>query len=112
MFAPSLGRDVEITKLVLVPTREKSSGYGVGAFFAFTPNKGWWRPMNYDCWRVVPDLHTPARVRYSILKGDFEYGGVNIFGFLDEHHKAYMGYGGEVTIVPSKSDATTNLKNK
>lgn len=91
---------VEINRLILIPTSRKSSGYKIGAFFAHTPNKGWWRPMDYDCWQINTDIENPAKLRYQIIKGDFEYGGINIFGFADEHHKAFIKYGGEITILP------------
>jgi len=90
--------EVEISKLVIVPTNKKNSGYFLGDFFAFTPNKGWWRRMTYDCWSIVTDIQNPVTPRYTILKGDFENGGVQIFGFVDEHCKAYISYGGQITI--------------
>ena len=98
MFFPSTSKEIEISKLVIVPTNSKSSGYRVGSFFAYTPTKGWWRPMNYDCWQVVTDFESPAKPRHQILKGDFENGGVQIFSFMDEHHKAYMTSGGQIII--------------
>lgn len=92
--------EVEITKLVISPSNKKSNGYFVGNFFAYTPDKGWWRPMTYDCWQIVTDIDssTTAKPRYTILKGDFENGGVQIFDFVDEHHKAYISSGGRVII--------------
>lgn len=92
--------EIEITQLVLSPSNKKSNGYFVGDFFAYTPDKGWWRPMSYDCWQIVTDIDSPvtAKPRFTILKGDFENGGVQIFGFVDEHHKAYISYGGQITI--------------
>lgn len=90
--------DIEISKLVIVPSKRKSSGYFIGDFFAFSPEKGWWRPMTYDCWQINTDFEAPATPRFQILKGDFENGGVQIFGFMDEYHKAYMSYGGQIII--------------
>jgi hypothetical protein len=88
----------EIHKLVISPSNRKNDGYFLGDFFAFTEGKGWWRPTTYDCWSIVTDLENPANLRYTLLKGDFENGGVQIFYFLDEHHKAYISYGGQITI--------------
>ena len=96
-------QDIEINRLVLIPSNRKSDGYFLGDFFAFSPEKGWFRPMTYDCWRITSDIDSPATPRYMLLKGDFENGGVQIFGFLDEHHKAYMNYGGEITIKKIKA---------
>ena len=90
--------EVEITRLVIIPSNRKSDGYLTGDFFALSPEEGWWRPTRYDCWRITSDLDSPATPRDSLLKGDFENGGVQIFGFVDEHHKAYMSYGGEIVI--------------
>lgn len=88
----------EINRLVIVPTNRKSSGYFLGDFFVYTEGKGWWRPMTYDCWKIVTDIENPASFRFQILQGDFENGGVQIFGFGSEHHKAYISYGGEIII--------------
>lgn len=96
-------QDIEINRLVLIPSNRKSDGYFLGDFFAFSPEKGWFRPMTYDCWRITSDIDSPAIPRYMLLKGDFENGGVQIFGFLDERHKAYMNYGGEITIKKIKA---------
>ena|SRR3990167_96466 len=90
--------EIEIDRLVLIPLNKKMDGYNLGSFFAHTPSKGWWRPMTYDCWRITTDIGNPITPRYSILKGDFENGGVQIFGFADEYSKAYMSYGGEIII--------------
>ena len=90
--------EVEISKLVIIPTNNKSGGYCLGQFFAYTENKGWWKPMSYDCWQINTEIDNPAVIRYNILKGDFENGGLNIFSFIDEHHKAYISYGGQITI--------------
>jgi hypothetical protein len=92
----------EISKLVLIPTNEKNDGYCLGHFFAYTKNKGWWKPTVYDCWQIVTDIENPATLRYQILKGDFENGGVQIFGFLDEFHQAYISYGGQIIIKKKK----------
>lgn len=89
--------EIEISKLVIVPTNKKFEGYRVADFFAYTPKKGWWRPMSYDCFRIVGDYGN-IDVRHNIIKGDFENGGVQVFGIVDEHHKAYMKYGGEVLV--------------
>lgn len=95
--------EVEINRLVIVPSNKKSDDYFLGDFFAYTEGKGWWRPMTYDCWQIVTDIDSPttATPRFTILKGDFENGGVQIFGFVDEHHKAYISYGGQITIRKS-----------
>lgn len=91
--------EVEINRLVVIPTSEKLGGdYKLGHFFAYTNGKGWWKPTVYDCWRVVTDIENPARLRYSILQGDFENGGLQIFKFVDEFHKAFISYGGEIII--------------
>lgn len=91
--------EVEINRLVIIPTSEKLGGsYKIGHFFAYTNGKGWWKPTVYDCFRVVTDIKNPAQLRYTILQGDFENGGVQIFKFVDEFHKAYISYGGEITI--------------
>lgn len=94
----SMFDEIEIDRLVIVPTNRKMSGYFVGDFFAHTPEKGWWRPMTYDCWRVTTDIENPITPKYTLLKGDFENGGVQIFGFVDEFCKAFMSYGGEIKI--------------
>lgn len=94
--------EIEIDRLVIVPSNRKSDGYFTGDFFAHSPVKGWWRPMGYDCWRITTEIDNPASLRYMVLKGDFENGGVQIFGFLDEYHKAYMNYGGEVVVKKIK----------
>lgn len=90
--------EIEIDKLVLVPMNTKNGGYFEGSFFAHTPNKGWWRPMTYDCWQISTEIDNPITPRYKILKGDFENGGVNIFGFADEHCRAFISYGGSIVI--------------
>lgn len=95
--------DEKISKLVLVPRNQKNGGYFIGSFFAYTSGKGWWRPTNYDCWQIVTDIENPANIRYQILKGDFENGGVQIFGFADEHHEAFISYGGQITIKKIKN---------
>ena len=90
--------EVKIDRLVISPANSKSDGYFTGNFFAHTPNKGWWRPMRYDCWKIVTDMENPITPRYQILRGDFENGGVHIFGFVDECCEAFIGYGGQITI--------------
>ena len=90
--------EVEVSKLVLMPLQEKNGDYFLGAFFAYTPNKGWWRPMKYDCWQIDTDIDNPITPRFQILKGDFENGGVQIFGFADEHCRAFISYGGRITL--------------
>mgnify|MGYP006921424929 CR=1 FL=1 len=90
--------EVKISKLVIIPTNNKNDGYCIGQFFAYTEKKGWWKPMSYDCWQINTDIENPATIRYGILKGDFENGGFNIFSFIDEHHNAYISYGGQITI--------------
>ena len=96
----SFFNEVEISKLLIIPTNKKSSGYNTGDFFAYTKDKGWWTPQSYDCWQINTDINTPATPKYMILKGDFENGGFNIFSFMDEHHKAFISYGGQITIKP------------
>lgn len=88
----------EIKRLILIPSNKKMNGYNTGVFLAYSEGKGWWRPMTYDCWGIVTDIESPAKPRYKILRGDFEYGGVNIFSFMDEYHKAFISYGGQVII--------------
>ena len=90
--------EIEITRLVLIRTNRKFNGYSAGSFFAYTENKGWWRPMTYDCWSIVTEIDNPAKIRYTILRGDFENDGINIFTFVDEFHKAYISDGGTITI--------------
>lgn len=90
--------EVEISRLVLIPTNKKSDGYKLGHFFAYTDNKGWWKPDIYDCWQITTEIRNPASLRYMILKGDFENDGVNIFTFIDEHHRAFISYGGNIII--------------
>lgn len=96
-----IGSRVEIRKAVLIPTRRKMDGYGVGAFFVET-EQGWCRLMDYDCWRVVTDITNPVPVNYGLVRGDFEYGGICIFGFAGEsngkHTKVFAEYGGEIVI--------------
>ena len=89
--------DVEITKLLIIPTNKKWDGYKTGHFFALTKD-GWFKPCIYDCWQIVTEIDNPAQVRYMILKGDFENDGINIFTFIDEHHKAYLSFRGQITI--------------
>lgn len=89
---------VEINRLVIIPTQKKSGDYCIGHFFAYTSGKGWWKSEPYDCFRIVTDYDYPAKPKYGIIKGDFENHGVQIFSFFDENHKAYLSYGGEVTI--------------
>lgn len=92
--------EVEIKRLVMIPTNDTNDGYCLGQFFAYTENKGWWKPMRYDCWQINTEIDTKrtATPRFQILKGDFENGGVQIFGFMDEYHTAYIRYGGEIII--------------
>lgn len=92
--------DIEITRLVLVPTTRKSSGYCVGAFFAKTKS-GWCRLGDYDCWRIITDINNPVAIRYSLLRGDFENGGVCFFGFADENRdvKIVARCGGEIVVT-------------
>jgi len=90
--------EIEIDRLVITPMNSKSSGYFIGSFFAHTPNKGWWRSNNYDCWEIVTETHNPITPKFRILKGDFENGGFQIFGFGDEFCKAFISYGGRIII--------------
>lgn len=94
---------VEIKQLLLIPTRKKMSGYGVGAFFGLT-KKGWLRFHMYDCWSITTDINDPIDIKYTLLRGDFEYGGINIFSFVDNEKKAVFGYGGELKITKQKND--------
>ena len=94
---PNLSEPIEIEQIILVPTNEKSDGYKLGAFFARN-NKGWFRAMTYDCWQINTDIENPAKFKFRILKGDFEYGGVNIFGLVSKYHKAFLDYGGQIII--------------
>ena len=89
--------EVEISRLVLIPTNKKSDGYKLGHFFALTKN-GWFKPAIYDCWQITTEIDNPAQVRYMILKGDFENDGINIFSFIDEFHTAFISYGGNIII--------------
>lgn len=98
----------KIEKLVIVPINKKSSGYFLGSFFAYTPDKGWWRPMTYDSWSIRTEIENPAKIKYQILRGDFENGGMQIFCFIDEHHEAFMGYGGDIIIRGKLPPTTTN----
>lgn len=91
-------KHIPIDKLVIIHTNKKSSGWSLGAFFAHTPEKGWWRSSNYDCFRINTDIENPIELRYQIIKADFEYGGLQIFGLADENHEAFLAYGGEVII--------------
>jgi len=97
----------EIDKIVIVPISRKMSGYCMGSFFAHTPKKGWWRPHSYDCWRITTEIENPVTPRYTLLQGDFENGGVQIFTLVDEHCTAYMRYGGEVIIKRKPSSLLT-----
>lgn len=97
MYTPEVSEKLEVKQLILFPTKRKSSGYTLGAFFARNDN-GWIRLMDYDCWQIVTDIENPAKFRFQILKGDFEHGGINIFGITTEHHMAYIDYGGQITI--------------
>ena len=90
--------EIEITNLVLIRMNKKLNGYSTGSFFAYTEYKGWWRPMTHDCWSIVSEIDNPAKIRCTILRGDFENDGINIFTFVDEFHKAYISYGGTITI--------------
>lgn len=92
--------DIEISRLVLIPTARKSGGFRIGAFFAET-SEGWCRLGDYDCWRIVTDITDPVDIRYTLVRGDFEYGGVCIFGFADEKEgrKIVAKYGGEIAIT-------------
>ena len=100
----SLYTEVEIKQLVLIPSNKKTyyNEFLTGDFFAYSEGKGWWRPMRYDCWSIVSDIENPMKTRYIILRGDFEYGGVNIFSVGDENHTAYIRYGGEIVIKNKK----------
>lgn len=89
--------EIEISKLLIIPTRKKMGGYKTGHFFALT-EKGWFKPYIYDCWQIVSEIQNPAQISYMILKGDFENDGINIFTFVDEHHKAYLSFSGQITI--------------
>lgn len=93
--------DVEIINLLMIPTHKKLGEYKAGHFFALT-NKGWFKPYIYDCWQIVSEIDNPAQIRYMILKGDFENDGINIFRFVDEHHKAYLSFRGEIIIKKIK----------
>ena len=90
--------EMEIDGLVIIPTNTKSDGYYLGQFFAHSKEKGWWKPMTYDCWKINTEIDNPATIRYNIMRGDFENGGFNIFTFVDEFHRAYISYGGQITI--------------
>lgn len=90
---------VEITRLLLIPLNKKYNGYGTGAFFVMNDN-GWFRAMDYDCFSIQTDIENPSKLKYTILRGDFEYNGINIFTLIDEHNKAYISYGGTITIIP------------
>jgi flavodoxin len=90
--------ETEINKLVIIPTNKKNDGYKIGHFFAYTEGNGWWKPSIYDCWEIITDIKNPAKLRYTILRGDFENDGINIFEFIDEYHKAFISYGGKLII--------------
>jgi len=92
-----ISEEIEISKLVIIPTSKKYDGYKTGHFFALT-EKGWFKPYIYDCWQIITEIDNPAQIRYIILKGDFENDGINIFTFIDEHHKAYLSSNGEIKI--------------
>ena len=93
--------EVEITKLLIIPTSKKLYGYKTGHFFALTKD-GWFKTCIYDCWQINTDIENPAQLRYMILKGDFENDGFNIFTFIDEHHRAYLSFRGEGEIIIRK----------
>lgn len=97
-----LFKEEEINQLLLIPTNRKMGGWHLGHFFAHTEGKGWWKPTVYDCWSITTDITDPAILKYTILRGDFENGGVQIFSFLDEFHKACISYGGNIIIRKKK----------
>ena len=89
--------EIEICKVVFMPTREKMSEYVQADIFAQNKD-GWFKATTYDCWRIVVDMKNPSKFNYNLLQGDFENGGVQIFGFGGTEHTAFIGYGGNITI--------------
>lgn len=90
--------EIEITKLLLLPIRSKMDGYGMSAFFVLTKN-GWARWHDYDCWDIRVEAGSPTEIKYNLVRGDFEYGGVVFFEFGNEDSKRpYISYGGIVTL--------------
>ena len=59
--------DVEITKLLLIPTSKKWDGYKTGHFFALTKD-GWFKGL-YSA--EFSNYGYPAQIRYMILKRRF-----------------------------------------
>jgi len=89
--------EIEIDRVVFMPIRKKMDGYAQADIFA--QNKyGWFKETTYDCWKIVVDMENPTKFRYNLLQGDFENGGVQIFGFGGEEHKAFISYGGNIII--------------
>lgn len=93
------GNDIEIEKLLLLPISRKNDGYGMGAFFVET-RRGWARLHDYNCWCVLTDISSPIPLRYNLVRGDFEYGGVVFFEFGDGRNVLAKaeGYGGSVVL--------------
>ncbi len=90
---------IEISKLLLIPISRKMDGYGMGAFFIDT-TKGWARLHDYDCWRINAD--DPIKIEHNLVRGDFEYGGVVIFGFAKEEKDIKIvaeSYGGGIVLI-------------
>ncbi len=99
------GKDIEIEKLLLIPIRRKMDGYGMGAFFIKT-KIGWARLHDYDCWDVKTDISDQSILRYNLVRGDFEYGGVVLFEFGDGRNVIATagGYGGSVVLLVSEAN--------
>ena len=89
--------EIEIDRVVFMPTRKKMDGYVQADIFAQN-KEGWFKATTYDCWSIVVDIKNPLQFKYQLLKGDFENGGVQIFGFGGEKHTAFISYGGRITI--------------
>ena len=89
--------EIEIDKVVFIPTIKKMDGYALTDIFAHN-KEGWFKATTYDCFRIVVDMKNPSKFNYNLLQGDFENGGVQVFGFGGETHKAFISYGGNITI--------------
>jgi hypothetical protein len=95
---PSHFGKIEVKSVLVIPIRQKMSGYHMASFFGKT-EKGWVRVHDYDCWSITSDeVGEEIISRYSLLRGDFEHGGFHIFSIIDEHHTAFLDYAGQISV--------------
>lgn len=66
---------IKCRRVLFVPIKRKTDGYGMSACFVETSENKWIRLEDYDCFR----FSITTKKEYASLRGDFEYGGIVFF---------------------------------